>query len=98
MVVASKFLHYQTFDRYRDANAVSELLAKHKMNVSTFLTKYRCLPWRWRGLLAKYHLLLGAVMLAFIVAVASPLYAQQPTSVDPDASAVHERQLLQEPK
>jgi hypothetical protein len=25
----------------------------------------------WRGLLAKYHLLLGAVMLAFIVAVAS---------------------------
>ncbi|HEY7243424.1 MAG TPA: formate dehydrogenase subunit gamma [Xanthobacteraceae bacterium] len=31
-----------------------------------------------------------------MIAFVSPLHAQQPTSVDPDANAVHERQLLQE--
>jgi formate dehydrogenase subunit gamma len=42
-----------------------------------------------------WQLFLGCLMLAFMVAVATPVHAQQPTSVDPDARAVQERQLLQ---
>lgn len=38
----------------------------------------------------------GALALAFVVAIAVPASAQQPSSVNPTASAVQERQLLQE--
>jgi formate dehydrogenase subunit gamma len=38
----------------------------------------------------------GALALAFIVAMAAPVSAQQPSSVNPTASAVKEQQLLQE--
>ena len=37
----------------------------------------------------------GALALAFIVAVATPVSAQQPSSVNPTASAVNEQKLLQ---
>ncbi len=47
-------------------------------------------------LVAHTRFTLAALMLVFTVAVASPLYAQQPTSVDPQARAVQERQLLRE--
>jgi formate dehydrogenase subunit gamma len=39
---------------------------------------------------------LGALALLFVVAVAAPALAQQPTSVNPTASAVKEEQLLRE--
>jgi formate dehydrogenase subunit gamma len=48
------------------------------------------------SLWAKVNLAVAALMLAFTIAIASPAHAQQPTSVDPQASAVHEQQLLQE--
>ena len=52
------------------------------------------------GILAKLmtqvRLIAGALALAFIIAVAAPATAQQPSSVNPTASAVQERQLLQE--
>lgn len=38
----------------------------------------------------------GALALAFVIAIAAPASAQQPTSVNPTASSVNERQLLQE--
>lgn len=38
----------------------------------------------------------GALALAFMVAMASPVSAQQPSSVNPSASAVQEQQLLKE--
>ncbi|WP_245416900.1 formate dehydrogenase subunit gamma [Undibacter mobilis] len=38
----------------------------------------------------------GALALAFVIAIAAPVSAQQPSSVNPTASAVQERQLLQE--
>src|SRR5665647_2682908 len=38
----------------------------------------------------------GALALAFMVAMASPVSAQQPSSVNPTASAVQEQQLLKE--
>lgn len=52
------------------------------------------------GILAKLGMQLrfvaGALALAFVVAIAAPAAAQQPTTVNPTASAVQERQLLQE--
>ncbi|MEP7032142.1 MAG: formate dehydrogenase subunit gamma [Pseudolabrys sp.] len=47
-------------------------------------------------LLTSLRFIAGALALAFIVAVTSPVSAQQPTSVNPTASAVKEQQLLQE--
>lgn len=41
MVVASKFVHYQLFTPYRDAKTPSEVLTKHKANVSAFLAANR---------------------------------------------------------
>jgi formate dehydrogenase subunit gamma len=46
--------------------------------------------------LTKWRAFLATLALACMIAFVSPLHAQQPTSVDPDANAVHERQLLQE--
>ena len=52
------------------------------------------------GVLAKYmtqiRFIAGAVALAFMIAVATPVLAQQPSSVNPTASSVKEQQLLQE--
>src|SRR6202163_1571640 len=45
---------------------------------------------------APIRIIAGALALAFLVAVAVPVSAQQPTSVNPTASAVQEKQLLQE--
>jgi formate dehydrogenase subunit gamma len=47
-------------------------------------------------LLARIPLILGALMLALVFAVAPFAHAQQPASVDPDARAVHEQQLLKQ--
>lgn len=52
------------------------------------------------GILAKLMMqirfIAGALALAFVIAIAAPSSAQQPSSVNPTASAVQERQLLQE--
>jgi formate dehydrogenase subunit gamma len=45
-------------------------------------------------LLAQARFIIGAFALAFILAVAAPAFAQQPTSVNPTASSVKEEQLL----
>jgi formate dehydrogenase subunit gamma len=47
-------------------------------------------------LFMKARFIAGALALAFIVAIASPVSAQQPSSVNPTAAAVKEQQLLQE--
>jgi formate dehydrogenase subunit gamma len=47
-------------------------------------------------LLMKVRFIAGALALAFIIAVAAPVSAQQPSSVNPTASSVNEQQLLQE--
>lgn len=47
-------------------------------------------------LLTQMRLVAGALALVFIVAMAAPAWAQQPSSVNPTASAVKEQQLLQE--
>ena len=47
-------------------------------------------------LIARIPLILGALMLALVFAVAPFAHAQQPASVDPDARAVHEQQLLKQ--
>lgn len=44
----------------------------------------------------KVRFIVGALALAFMVAAASPVSAQQPSSVNPTASAVNEQKLLQE--
>jgi formate dehydrogenase subunit gamma len=44
---------------------------------------------------AHFRFIAGALALAFMVAVASPAAAQQPSSVNPTADAVKEQQLLQ---
>jgi formate dehydrogenase subunit gamma len=44
--------------------------------------------------LAQARFIIGAFALAFILAVAAPAFAQQPTSVNPTASSVKEEQLL----
>lgn len=48
------------------------------------------------GLLRQAHMVASALALAFIVATVAPVSAQQPTSVNPTASAVQEQQLLKE--
>ncbi len=48
------------------------------------------------GLLTRVRFVAGALALAFIVAMAAPVSAQQPASVNPTASAVQEQQLLKE--
>jgi formate dehydrogenase subunit gamma len=45
---------------------------------------------------AHLRLIAGALALAFIVATAMPVAAQQPNSVNPNAAAVQEQQLLQQ--
>jgi len=47
-------------------------------------------------LFARIRFVVGALALLFIVAAASPVGAQQPTSVNPTASSVKEDQLLRE--
>jgi formate dehydrogenase subunit gamma len=47
-------------------------------------------------LFAQIRFIAGALALAFIVAVATPVSAQQPSSVNPTASSVKEQQLLNE--
>jgi formate dehydrogenase subunit gamma len=47
-------------------------------------------------LFARIRFVVGALALLFIVTVASPVSAQQPTSVNPTASSVKEDQLLRE--
>src|SRR5262245_19366916 len=42
------------------------------------------------------HGLVGALAVALLLVFSFPLHAQQPTSVNPDANAVTEQQLLQE--
>ena len=49
-------------------------------------------------LVAHMRLIVGAVALAFIVALSAPVSAQQPSSVNPTADAVKEQQLLQQLK
>src|SRR3954453_18374987 len=46
--------------------------------------------------LAQARFIIGALALVFIVAVATPTLAQQPSSVNPTASSVKEDQLLNE--
>ena len=46
------------------------------------------------GLFAQARFIIGAIALAFILAFAVPASAQQPSSVNPTASAVKEQQLL----
>jgi formate dehydrogenase subunit gamma len=48
--------------------------------------------------LARARFIIGALALVFIVAVAAPAVAQQPSSVNPTASAVKEDQLLNQMK
>jgi formate dehydrogenase subunit gamma len=47
-------------------------------------------------LVAKFRIIVGALALLTLAIAAQPASAQQPTSVDPQASAVKENQLLQE--
>jgi len=47
-------------------------------------------------LVAHLRLIAGALALAFLVAMSAPVSAQQPNSVDPNAAAVKEQQLLQQ--
>jgi formate dehydrogenase subunit gamma len=49
-------------------------------------------------LVAHLRLIAGALALAFLVALSAPVSAQQPNSVDPNAAAVKEQQLLQQLK
>src|SRR5476651_2280077 len=47
-------------------------------------------------LLTRVRFVAGALALAFTVAMAAPVSAQQPNSVNPTASSVNEQKLLQE--
>ncbi len=47
-------------------------------------------------LVTKFRTGVGSLMLLGLVVFSYPVAAQQPSSVDPDASAVHEEQLLQQ--
>ena len=49
-------------------------------------------------LVVYFRLMAGALALAFLVAMSAPVSAQQPNSVDPNAAAVKEQQLLQQLK
>jgi formate dehydrogenase subunit gamma len=53
---------------------------------------------RMAKLVRHMRLIVGALALAYIVAVAAPVSAQQPNSVNPNADAVKEQQLLQQLK
>jgi formate dehydrogenase subunit gamma len=53
---------------------------------------------RMAKVVAHMRLIVGAVALAFIVALSAPVSAQQPSSVNPTADAVKEQQLLQQLK
>jgi formate dehydrogenase subunit gamma len=46
--------------------------------------------------IAKFRIIVGALALLWLAVSSYPVTAQQPTSVDPTASAVHEQQLLQQ--
>ena len=46
--------------------------------------------------LTQIRFIAGAIALAFVISVATPVLAQQPSSVNPTASAVNEQKLLQE--
>lgn len=46
--------------------------------------------------MTKVRFIAGALALAFLLAVAAPVSAQQPSSVNPTASSVNEQKLLQE--
>ena len=48
------------------------------------------------SLLAHARIIIGALAIVFVVAVAAPASAQQPSSVNPTASSVKEEQLLQQ--
>jgi formate dehydrogenase subunit gamma len=48
------------------------------------------------GLLRQVRVVAGGLALAFIIAMVAPVSAQQPSSVNPTASAVQEQQLLKE--
>ena len=48
-------------------------------------------------LVAKFRIAVGVLALLVLATAALPAAAQQPTSVDPQASAVKEDQLFQEP-
>ena len=50
------------------------------------------------SILARARLVIGALMLLFVIAVAPPVSAQQPTSVNPTASSVNEDKLLEQMK
>ncbi len=50
------------------------------------------------GILARARFAIGALALLFVVVTAAPVTAQQPTSVNPTASAVNEDQLLRQLK
>ncbi len=47
-------------------------------------------------IMTKIRFIAGALALAFVIAVVAPVSAQQPSSVNPTASAVNEQKLLQE--
>src|SRR5262245_5678341 len=47
-------------------------------------------------LLARVRFVLGALALAWLIALAAPVAAQQPSSVNPTASSVNEQQLLRQ--
>jgi len=47
---------------------------------------------------ARFRYLAGALALMFVVAMAAPVSAQQPNSVNPNGSAVKEQQLLDQLK
>ena len=47
-------------------------------------------------LVTKFRIIVGALTLLTLAIAAQPASAQQPTSVDPQSSAVKENQLLQE--
>jgi formate dehydrogenase subunit gamma len=53
---------------------------------------------RMAKLVAHVRLIAGALAFAFILALAAPVSAQQPTLVNPNADAVKEQQLLQQLK
>jgi formate dehydrogenase subunit gamma len=56
----------------------------------------RIMPGILARLSTQVRLVIGALALAFMVAAASPVSAQQPSSVNPTASSVNEQKLLQE--
>jgi formate dehydrogenase subunit gamma len=64
----------------------------------TAMTVERTGRMKMAACLTRIRFIVGAFLLAFVLAVASPVAAQQPTSVNPTAAAVQEQQLLQQLK